>query len=110
MVNAIIYHPNKQQIYRLNMLIPKVQRIRDLKGMGPKSEQQLQVIGIKTVKQFMQEDPFDIYARLKTTADGISLNFLYAIIGAQEGLPWQAVAQQRRTAILLRLDDMGIAP
>jgi DNA transformation protein len=35
---------------------------------------------------------------------------LYALIGAIEGRHWQEVKRERRTEILLRLDEMGLAP
>jgi DNA transformation protein len=38
------------------------------------------------------------------------LNFLYGLIGAIEDIPWQEIMKTRRTAILLRLEEMGIAP
>jgi DNA transformation protein len=85
-------------------------RLRDLKGLGPKSERVLPLVGITTVEQLEASDPFDIYARLKMRAPGTSLNALYALIGAIEGRHWQEVKRERRTEILLRLEEMGLAP
>ena len=84
-------------------------RIRDLAGLGPRSEEMLAAIGIKTVNEFMATDPFEMYGKLKSTA-GMGLNGLYAIIGAQVNRPWLEVAQTRKTEILMRLDDLGMAP
>jgi hypothetical protein len=50
------------------------------------------------------------YAELTAKVPGTSLNLLYAPIGAMEGVHWQEIKRTRRTAILLRLDEMGIAP
>jgi len=85
-------------------------RIRDLEGLGPKSEEMIASVGISSVDAFMDIDPFVLYAKLKENIDGIGLNFIYAIIGAREGLNWQTVAKNRKTGILMKLDDMGLAP
>lgn len=85
-------------------------RIRELQGLGAKSEEIIRLVGITTVDQFMSSDPFEIYRELKVLGSGISLNLLYAMIGAQEEINWQKVVAERKTEILMRLDDMGIAP
>ncbi len=85
-------------------------RLRDLKGFGPKSEEILASVDIRSVDEFMQTDPYELYALLKEKMKGIGLNSIYAIIAAQEDIPWLEVARTRKMEILLRLDDMGIAP
>jgi DNA transformation protein len=35
---------------------------------------------------------------------------LYALIGAIDDLHWLDIKRDRRTEILVRLDDMGLAP
>lgn len=79
-------------------------------NLGSKSQTWLRQVGITTPAQLRAVDAFTLYARLKTEVPGVSLNLLYALIGAQEGLHWQVVKRERRSDILLRLDDMGIAP
>jgi DNA transformation protein len=79
-------------------------------GFGPKSTEALAKIGITTIEQLRERDAYDIYASLKQHVAGTNRNFLYGIIAAQEQLDWREVAKTRRTEILLRLDDMGIAP
>ncbi len=88
----------------------KTSTVADLPGLGVKSAAMLSVVGIDTVEQFNQCDPFELYQRLKWKQPSTSLNFLYAIIGAQEGIHWQSIAKTRKTEIMLRLDDMGLAP
>jgi DNA transformation protein len=87
-----------------------VSRLRDLKGFGPKSEEILAQVGIESVAQFMQVDAFELYADLKKTVKGTGLNSIYAILGAQQNVHWQEVARTQKYEILLRLDDMGLAP
>ena len=84
-------------------------KLRDLKGLGEKSEENLSLVGITSVEQLMAADPFVLYKELKEKVPGTSLNMLYAIIGARENISWQQVVRERKTEILVRLDDMGIA-
>lgn len=85
-------------------------RIRDLAGLGPKSEGMLADIGVNTVDDFLSADVFELYRRLALSQHGGNLNMLYAMIGAQQNKHWQAVKQKQRMEILMRLDDMGLAP
>lgn len=85
-------------------------RIRDLKGFGPKSEEIFAKVDIHSVEDFMAAEPFALYARLKREVKGTGLNSIYAIIGAREDLHWQEVARTQKSEILMRLDDMGLAP
>lgn len=89
---------------------PSPQRLRDMKNLGPKTEGMLARIGITTQEQLLQADPFEVYARLKKDVPGTSLVALYALIGAIDGKHWQDVKRDRRTEILVRLDDLGLAP
>lgn len=84
--------------------------IEKLKGLGPKSQSMLEAIGIVTDEDFLRADPFDLYQRLKAQGASVSLNLLYAMIGAQEDRHWQDVKRESKLEILLRLDDMGLAP
>lgn len=84
-------------------------RIRDLNGFGPRSEKILAEVNIYSVEEFMAIDPYDLYAKIKPMK-GMGLNSIYAIIGARENLAWLEVANTRKTEILMRLDDLGLAP
>jgi DNA transformation protein len=84
--------------------------VPSLKGLGPRSAEALLGIGIESIEQLRVRDPFEVYAELKVKVPGTSLNFLYALIGAIDDVHWQEVKRTRRTEILLRLDEMGIAP
>lgn len=81
-----------------------------MKNLGPKSEEMLSHVGITTPSQLRNADPFELYARLKTSVPGTSLVALYALIGAINDQHWLQVKRDRRTEILIRLDDMGMAP
>lgn len=82
--------------------------ITQLKGLGPQSQHMLQIIGIKTIEDFLVADVFDLYAKLKSNIPNVSLNMLYAMIGAQEDRHWQEIKKERRLEILLRLEEMNL--
>jgi DNA transformation protein and related proteins len=92
------------------MNIDETLRVVSLKGLGVKSAEALLVIGVDSVDELRARDPFDVYAQLKDRFPGTSLNFLYALIGAIEDMHWREIKRTRRTEILLRLEEMGIAP
>lgn len=85
-------------------------RIRDLKGFGPRSEEIFAQIGIHSAEAFMEADPYELYARLKADVKGTGLNSIYAILGARDDMDWREVAKTRKHEILMRLDDLGLAP
>ena len=68
-----------------------MQTVDQLKGLGPKSREMLANIGIDTAEQLRAADAFDVYARLHQVIPNVSLNMLYALIGAQEDLPWKSI-------------------
>lgn len=83
---------------------------RLLPGFGPKSTQALAAIGIHSIEQLQALDLYEVYRRLRNEVPGTSLNFLYGLIAAVERSDWRDIQKTRRTEILLRLDEMGIAP
>ena len=84
-------------------------RLRDLKGLGPKSEEILAKVNINSVDDFMASDPYSLYKDLKEKVKGTGLNSIYAIIGARENISWLEIAKTRKSEILMRLDDLGLA-
>ena len=48
--------------------------------------------------------------RLRAAWPATSVNMLYALVGAQEGRPWREIQQERRTELLLQLDERDHAP
>ncbi|MCG2585011.1 TfoX/Sxy family DNA transformation protein [Massilia sp. TS11] len=79
-----------------------------LRGLGPKSQAWLHAIGIETPEQLRACDPFEVYARLRDVVPGLSINMLYGLIGAIEDIDWRQVQRERKLAILLRLEAMGL--
>lgn len=79
-------------------------------NLGVKTESMLASVGISSPEQLLASDPYAVYALLKARLPQTSLVALYALIGAMNNQHWIDVQKERRTEILLRLDDMGIAP
>ena len=77
-------------------------------GLGPRSRAWLAGIGIESPEQLAARDPFEVWAQLKAAQPGVSLNLLYALIGAVESRDWREVARTERTSILLRLDGLRL--
>ncbi|MDH5446688.1 MAG: TfoX/Sxy family protein [Gammaproteobacteria bacterium] len=76
-----------------------------LKGLGPKSEQQLNRIGIYTRQDLVKIGPINAYLKLKREASiKPSLNFLYAMVGALAGKDWTDIAHTERSRLLIELD------
>jgi DNA transformation protein len=90
--------------------MPSRQKDRLIPGLGPKSTAALDALGIRTLEQLKQRDLYRVYAKLKARDRAVSLNFLYGMIAAVEGVHWRDVQRERRTEILLRLDELGLAP
>ena len=65
----------------------------------------LSQVGVSTPEQLIREDPFVVYRRLRVVNSKVTLNALYAIIGAIEGQNWLEIKRQRRMEILLRLEQ-----
>jgi DNA transformation protein len=84
--------------------------LSSLKGLGPRSAEMLPLVGIRTADELLATDPYEVYARLRAAVPGTSLNALYAIIGAIEDRNWLDIKRERKGEILMRLEDMGLAP
>ncbi|TXH88177.1 MAG: transcriptional regulator [Rhodoferax sp.] len=90
------------------MPLQPVSPVSDLPNLGQQSCKWLAAIGITTAEQLCAQDPFEVFVQLKETQPQLSLNMLYALIGAVEGMHWQQVQRERRAEILMRLDDLGL--
>jgi DNA transformation protein len=79
--------------------------LSQMKGLGPKSEQQLNEIGIVTREDLERIGPVRAFIKLLNEASAKpSLNFLYAMVGALEGEHWATIAKSRKGQLLIQLD------
>ena len=79
-------------------------RLQDLPGLGPKSAQQLQAVGITSVEVLRELGAVAAYVRLQQAQGRVSLNFLYALEGALQNCHWTQVARTERGRLLLELE------
>lgn len=75
-----------------------------LPGLGPKSTAMLRAAGIHTVADLQALGSVSAYVAVKRVTPQASLNLLWALEGALTGLPWQTVARDHRTSLLLAWD------
>jgi DNA transformation protein len=90
-------------------------RIRDLRNLGIKSEQQLAQIGIYSADALRKQGAVRAYAELKRTGVASSLNLLWALAGAldpwPEGTHWREIARgESRLSLLLAVEDLKPGP
>jgi DNA transformation protein len=72
-------------------------RLRDLPNLGPRSEEWLRSVGITDVAMLAEVGPVEAYRRLlDAQIRGLSLNALWAMEGALEGVDWRLLPPERR--------------
>lgn len=82
-----------------------MERLRDLHGLGPKSEAWLQEVGINSPDELRAIGAVRAFIRLKKECSTKpSLNFLYAMVGAIEGEHWLNIAQNEKGRLLMELE------
>jgi len=80
-------------------------KLRDLNGLGPKSEQWLHEVGILTVDDLRSMGAVMAFIKLtKECSAKPSLNFLYAMVGAIEGRHWAEVGKKEKGRLLTELE------
>lgn len=75
-----------------------------LPGLGPKSQAMLAAAGIPDLATLRRLGSVAAYARVKRNDPRASLNLLWGLEAALTGMPWQTVAREHRTSLLLALD------
>ena len=73
-------------------------------NLGPQSQSWLAEIGIHTLAQLQARDAVAVYGAIKARQTKASINLLYALVGAQQGLHWQEVAKHQKMDLLMRLE------
>ncbi|MDD5335286.1 MAG: TfoX/Sxy family protein [Rhodoferax sp.] len=74
--------------------------LQELANLGPKSA----AAGIRSFQHLAQLGAIAAYVMTKRSGAKVSLNLLWAIEGALTGVPWQTVAREQRTSLLLALE------
>ena len=65
----------------------------------------LQQAGITTLTQLRKLGAVAAFSKVRRSGANASLNLLWALEGALTGLPWQVVAKEHRTSLLLALEQ-----
>lgn len=72
--------------------------------LGPKSAAMLAAAGVTSFQHLAQLGAVAAYVMAKRSGAKVSLNLLWAIEAALTGVPWQTVAREQRTSLLLALE------
>lgn len=80
--------------------------LKDLQGLGPKSESMLKDAGIDSIETLLSLGAIRAFIQVsKTSKNKPSLNLLYALAGALEDKHWLTIAKQRKSQLIMQLDD-----
>ena len=79
--------------------------ISELPNLGPKSQAVLMSANIRSVAELRRLGAVAAFVRAKGCDSSVTLNLLWALEGALSGLPWQVVAREHRTSLLLALES-----
>lgn len=97
--------PRTDQAAKARAIALKTTAIADLPNLGPKSRDLLALAGLRNVTQLRKLGAVAAFARVRQFSPRASLNLLWALEGALTGLPWQVVAREHRTSLLLALEQ-----
>jgi DNA transformation protein len=79
--------------------------LKDLQGLGPKSEKMLKDAGVDSVETLRSLGAIRAFIQVsKTSKNKPSLNLLYALVGALEGEHWLTIAKQQKSQLIMQLD------
>ncbi len=111
---AVIAEPSKVRVERTTR--PAEHRrsaqgepaLSELRGLGPASVEMLKSVNIRSTKALRQADLYAVYAKIKAKHPKTSINLLYAMMGAVDDVDWRVIARERRSEVLMQLDDRGL--
>jgi predicted flap endonuclease-1-like 5' DNA nuclease len=76
-----------------------------LRNLGPRSAAMLAAAGITTRAQLRRLGAVAAFVRARRHDAGVSLNLLYALAGALDGMHWRQVQRERRLELLTAVED-----
>jgi len=76
-----------------------------LRNLGPRSAAMLARAGIDAPAKLRRAGAMAAFRRTRRVVPGVSLNLLYALVGALEDRDWREVRRTDRVALLLAIDD-----
>lgn len=75
-----------------------------VKNIGPVSSGWLSSVGVRSRADLIRLGPVSAYLRVKDAGHRVTLNLLWALAGAERGLPWNRLSPEDRQQLLLELD------
>lgn len=78
--------------------------VQGIKNLGPVSAGWLASVGIKKRADLIRMGPVEAFLRVKAAGHKPTLNLLWALAGAERGLPWNRLSAEDRQQLLLELD------
>ena len=82
--------------------------LSELRGLGPASVEMLKSVNIRSAQSLRKADLYALYAKIKAKHPKTSINLLYAMMGAVDDVDWRVIARERRSEVLMQLDDRGL--
>jgi predicted flap endonuclease-1-like 5' DNA nuclease len=76
-----------------------------LRNLGPRSAAILAAAGIATLAQLRRLGAVAAFVRARRHDAAVSLNLLYALAGALDGVHWRQVQRERRLELLTAVED-----
>lgn len=75
-----------------------------LRNVGPVSADWLAAVGVTKRADLIRLGPVEAFLRVKAAGHKPSMNLLWALAGAERGLPWSRLSAEDRQRLLLELD------
>lgn len=79
-------------------------QIRDLRGLGEKTEETLAKVDVHSLKELQNIGAIRVFLSLKEAGLKPSLNFLYALVGALQNRSWLDIAQNEKGKLLMEME------
>ena len=79
--------------------------LAELINLGPRSAKMLMDAGISSFAELEECGAVEAYLAIKREGIPVSLNMLYAIHGALNGVPWNTIDRGEREELIRELDD-----
>lgn len=88
--------------------IMNAKRLSEMRNLGPKSEDTLASIDIRTPAQLAMRGALDAFIALKQSGQPVSLNMLWAMEGALSDRDWLEVVRDDKLHLLNELEARGV--
>jgi hypothetical protein len=76
-----------------------------LRNLGPTTRQWLESINLGSPAALRRVGAIAAYVRLRRSRPGVSINALYALVGALENCDWITIMRTRKLELALRVED-----